>query len=273
MTRDNAIATFIMESPSQESSIENIKETKSGSIVFNSVIQEANELNRNKRIYTKEAIDGGIKHPYVLEKLAAKSWVGEENHPFDTKDNFKRFIDVDKTRATHRINRCGWNNNLLEAEVETLNNRIGKDMRELIKQEVAVSFSMRGFSPFVKELDGGITKISEGLNIICYDSVTIPSHQKAYMYANKGSQFHSARGKGLFEDGIVYDITETELRDLLRENNEHYYLVENSMLSDQLKLQATSVNMKSGSIEIHTDQGKAVSTLNKHTLDIFKRMF
>lgn len=48
-----------------------------GNTVFEAVLQDADKVNRNKRVYTSQVLHDGLKHPYVLERKATKSWYGE----------------------------------------------------------------------------------------------------------------------------------------------------------------------------------------------------
>ena len=45
-------------------------------VIIETVLQEAEEINRNKRRYTKRAIESGINHPMFQDKLKRKNLFG-----------------------------------------------------------------------------------------------------------------------------------------------------------------------------------------------------
>lgn len=44
---------------------------------INVTLQDADTLNRNKRIYPKSVLENALKAPYVQERLMTKTWYGE----------------------------------------------------------------------------------------------------------------------------------------------------------------------------------------------------
>ena len=51
------------------------KET--GRVIIQVTLQDADVVNRNKRVYPKSVLENAIKSEYVQERLATKSWYGE----------------------------------------------------------------------------------------------------------------------------------------------------------------------------------------------------
>lgn len=52
--------------------------------IFKTILQEAEKPNRNNRIYTKKAIDTALHRTIVQERLAHKTWYGENGKGLPT---------------------------------------------------------------------------------------------------------------------------------------------------------------------------------------------
>lgn len=146
--------------------------------IFKAIIQEAELPNRNKRIYSKRALEEALARPMVQEKLKNKMFVGEAGHPME--ESLQRQTYIDQRNISHIITDISWEGNLLVATVETANTSAGKDFQGLIRQGARISFSMRGVGGQVKKKDS-YDFIDGGLHILAYDWVIFPSHEKAYM--------------------------------------------------------------------------------------------
>lgn len=146
--------------------------------IFKAIIQEAELPNRNKRIYSKKALEEAIARPMFQEKLRTKNFFGEAGHPME--ESLQRQTYIDQRNISHIITEVHWEGNLLIATIETANTQAGKDFQGLIRQGSKVSFSMRGLGGSVRKKDG-YDFIDSGLHILTYDWVVFPSHEKAYM--------------------------------------------------------------------------------------------
>lgn len=52
--------------------------------IFKAILQEAEKPNRNNRIYTKKAIDEALNRTIIRERLAHKTWYGENGKGLPT---------------------------------------------------------------------------------------------------------------------------------------------------------------------------------------------
>jgi len=46
-------------------------------LTIETTLQDADTVNRNSRMYEKDALDFGLNTPYILERLKTKTWYGE----------------------------------------------------------------------------------------------------------------------------------------------------------------------------------------------------
>jgi|GEM_PF-2538964 len=151
--------------------------------VVETILQEAEADNRNKRRYDRGGLFGALKTPQIQEKLKRKTFYGEAGHPLASDDHdadLRRQTYIDQTRISHIITDLKFEGNLVKGMVESANTACGKDFQGLIRQGSEVSFSMRGIGGAAKRR-GDITLIEGPLMIICYDWVVFPSHANAYM--------------------------------------------------------------------------------------------
>lgn len=152
---------------------------KTDEFIIETVLQEAEAPNRNKRIYTKAALQSGINHPMFQEKLARKNLFGEANHPLS--DDMKRQQWVPNAHASHVIEKVWWEGNLLKGIVSACTwTPEGQAFAGAGRHGCDLAFSMRGLGGIVQRESNGITRVKDPLIIICYDWVTFPSHSNAY---------------------------------------------------------------------------------------------
>lgn len=165
---------------------------------FTAELQEAETPNRNRRIYSKEAIDSGIKHYTVQEKLRTKTFYGECNHPLSGEP--KRQMFVDQRNVSHIVTELYWKNdgNKLMGTIETADTLAGRDMRGLIMQGSQAAFSMRGISDNVKK-DGPYQRVGSPLMIVTYDWITLPSHPESYMLKENTGFLSEAVTNAMYE--------------------------------------------------------------------------
>lgn len=176
------VGYILNESNISEAELRSVERKKNGVVKMVAVLQEANLLNRNGRSYPKDVIARALETPYVVEKLKTCSFLGESNHPANA--DVQRQVSIDLNNVSHVIKKVYWDEkdpNLLLGEVETASTEIGKNFAGLISENgMQASFSMRGLGDVIKD-PKGFLKVKDPLRIVSYDSVSYPSHQKAYM--------------------------------------------------------------------------------------------
>lgn len=201
-----------------------INDKSNGVTIIDTILQEGDNKNRNKRVYPTEVINNGLKTDYVQERLRTKSWYGEAGHPLEP--SVQRQLYIDQSNISHIITKTWWVDNLLHGIVECALTDRGRDMQGLIRQGSQVAFSMRGVGP-VSEKRGDLVYIKDPLHILTYDWVIHPSHQPAYMQKiiQESASFidiKQAEKKYLEESGSYFiPLTESSIKMFINDSSKN----------------------------------------------------
>lgn len=218
---------FIIHESVLDTELTQIQKTPLGTIKFVTILQEADRQNRNKRIYPKTVIDEAIHTPYIQERLATKTLYGEAGHPMDT--SVARQTTIVQTNAAFIIEKMWWEGNLLYGLCETANTTLGRDMAGLIEQGSRVAFSLRAQGNVNRDPVSGGAVVQPGMQMITFDWVVNPSHDKAFIQsaapetrtslfgAEKVSEAAIREACMLCESGNMYEIEE-ETMEIINEN-------------------------------------------------------
>ena len=136
---------------------------------FRGKFQEAEAVNKNKRMYSYSVLNENVKK--LQECVKARGLVGELDHPEDSIIHFEK--------ASHVITKLWWEGNVLMGEGEILNTPHGKILRALINDGVRVGVSSRGVGNG-KTNENGILVIDESYKLITFDVVADPSTFAAF---------------------------------------------------------------------------------------------
>lgn len=151
---------------------------------FRGKFQEAEAVNKNKRMYSYGVLNENVKK--LQECIKARGLVGELDHPEDSIIHFEK--------ASHIITKLWWEGNVLMGEGEILNTPHGKILKALINDGVRVGVSSRGVGNG-KVNENGILVIDESYKLITFDVVADPSTFAAFQKkvgATKESQEYSS---------------------------------------------------------------------------------
>lgn len=157
---------------------------KSEKARFKMIMQEANEVNQNKRLYEKHVLSGGMEN--CKERMQRRAFLGEMDHPVPTgQETFDgiRQTTVALRDVSHLINNYEFQGNKLLGELETLDTPNGRILLGLLKDRSGIGLSMRGMA----ELDrrNGVNYVKAPLYIITFDAVSLPSHKSAVVDFNE----------------------------------------------------------------------------------------
>lgn len=142
---------------------------KGGLVKFRGKFQEAEAVNKNKRMYPYDVLQENIDR--LQEAVADRRLVGELDHPTDSIIHF--------ANASHIVTRLWWDGNLLMGEGEILNTPHGEILKALIECGVKVGISSRGVGNG-KVNEDGILVIGESYKLITFDAVADPSTFEAF---------------------------------------------------------------------------------------------
>jgi len=146
--------------------------------IFRSVIQSADDENRNKRVYPMNVLNQGMND--CRERMSRRAFVNELDHPIPSGN--KQFDAMRQTtvlldQVSHIIRDYQFEGTILKAEMETTSTPKGNILAGLMKDRSGIGFSMRGLGSV--DHMGGRNVVQGPLTIISYDAVSRPSHQGA----------------------------------------------------------------------------------------------
>lgn len=140
-----------------------------GLVKFRGKFQEAEAINKNKRMYPYDVLDENLSR--LQEAIADRRLIGELDHPTDSIIHF--------ANASHIVTKLWWEGNVLMGEGEILNTPHGKVLKALIEDGVKVGISSRGVGNG-KVNEDGILVIGESYKLITFDAVADPSTFSAF---------------------------------------------------------------------------------------------
>jgi hypothetical protein len=147
---------------------------------FRGKFQEADAVNKNKRMYPHNILDENMQR--LQETIDDGGLVGELDHPTDSIIHF--------ANASHKITKLWWEGNVMMGEGEILNTPHGKVLQALINDGVRVGISSRGVGNG-KVNEDGILVIGESYKLITFDAVADPSTYKAFQKEIMGNKRES----------------------------------------------------------------------------------
>ncbi len=141
-----------------------------GAMYLSGVMQRANSLNGNGRVYPRGVLEREVKNysKIIVESRA----LGELDHPEDSVVNLKN--------ASHMVTSLWWNGDDILGKVKVLDTPSGKILRSLVDSGVKLGISSRGLGSVREEMDGK-TIVEDDFQLICFDFVSEPSTAGAYM--------------------------------------------------------------------------------------------
>ena len=140
-----------------------------GAMFLTGVMQRANHLNGNGRIYNRPILEREVKNydKLVRERRA----LGELDHPDSAVINL--------SAACHLVTEVWWDGDAVMGKVQVLNTPSGKILKELVNSGVKLGISSRGMGS-VHESNGQ-TIVEDDFQLICFDFVSEPSTTGAFM--------------------------------------------------------------------------------------------
>lgn len=149
-----------------------IKESKlnnGGKIFLRGVLQRANTLNQNGRIYPQAVLSREIDNyqKFIRENRA----LGECDHP-DTSV-------VELKNVSHIVREAKIDGEVVTGVVELLDTPSGKILQSLVEAGITLGISSRGVGSTRKQGDSVI--VQDDFQLICFDIVSEPSTPGAFM--------------------------------------------------------------------------------------------
>lgn len=171
----------------------------SGLLKFKGKLQEAERVNKNKRMYPYAVLDENVQR--LKEVVKCRGLIGELDHPQDSIIHFKE--------ASHVITKLWWEGQILMGEGEILDTAHGKQLKALLNGGIRVGMSSRGIGNG-KVNESGVLVIGEGYKLITFDAVADPSTPEAFQekvvnrresmeYDNKNYSIEKNEGESIYK--------------------------------------------------------------------------
>jgi len=142
-----------------------------GKLILSGVMQRANATNQNGRQYPTEILQREVdkyKKVFVTEKRA----LGELDHPDSAVVNLQN--------VSHNVLDLWWDGQDVMGKIEILPTPSGNIAKNLLNSGIRLGISSRGMGS-VKNIGEGKVQVQDDFEIVCWDLVSNPSTQGAFM--------------------------------------------------------------------------------------------
>jgi len=146
------------------------KENGEKTYVIEGVFAQADQKNRNGRIYPKQIMESAV-NKYVQEQVSKKRSVGELNHPEGPT------VNLDK--VSHLITELKLVGNDVIGKAQILDTPMGKIVKGLLEGGVQLGVSTRGMGSL--EQKNGVMYVKEDFILSTVDIVQDPSAPDAFV--------------------------------------------------------------------------------------------
>jgi len=154
--------------------------TDTSRLIFRAILQEANVANNNKRIYPQETLLAIVQQ--LRDKARERKLLGELDHPQpqgDSAAKMKRSSTILLQNVCVVFRKLDFVDGHIVAECETLNTDSGRNLYNLLKDNISIGFSLRAFGDTRRTPEGLTEVLADGLNALTFDVVANPSHSNA----------------------------------------------------------------------------------------------
>lgn len=172
---ENIVGCIICEETNTNVEFKVKEVNRNGFIIAEGILQEGDEVNRNKRCYPVSELAAAINSPRTKELVESGNLKGEAGHPTDT--SLARQAKVDPTLEQVWYTKLWMDGKYVMGHFRGTNNELGKSFNEDLRDGQRPSFSLRAVGSLVNEA-GKMTV--RKMQMITYDRVYFPSHSKAY---------------------------------------------------------------------------------------------
>ena len=162
------------------------------------VMQRAEAKNQNGRVYKKPILEREVNN-YVENFVKVGNAYGELDHPESPIISLKN--------ASHIVKELWWEGDDLMGKVELLNTPAGNIVKEILKAGHAIGISSRGTGS-VQQTNEGTLMVQPDFELVCWDFVSNPSTQGAFMNPINLNEGVAVGGK--------YDKLESIINNILR---------------------------------------------------------
>ena len=157
--------------------LQEAQENSDGRLIVQGVLQRATAKNQNGRVYPKDILAREVAQ-YKKINIAENRALGELDHPEASVVNLQN--------VSHNVKDVWWEGDDVMGKVEILGTPSGNILKELLKAGITLGISSRGMGS-VKQVDEATVQVEDDFELICWDFVSNPSTQGAFMGMMKES--------------------------------------------------------------------------------------
>lgn len=154
------------------------------------VLQRANAKNQNGRIYPKPILIRESEK-YLKEFVQQRRALGELDHP-------ESRTVVNLANVAHNIIEMHWDGDDLVGTLEILDTPSGNIVKKLMLANIRLGLSSRGVGS-VENLGEGAVQVAEDYNLICFDIVSNPSTDGAFIAEGVQNALNDSRTRRINE--------------------------------------------------------------------------
>ena len=151
------------------SQIKEAREANGGKIILNGVLQKADTLNQNGRVYPRVILEREVRNyqKFIRENRA----LGECDHPESSV--------VELKNVSHIVREARMDGDVCYGAVELLDTPAGKILQSLVESGVTLGISSRGVGSTKNDMGNEV--VQDDFQLICWDFVSEPSTPGAFM--------------------------------------------------------------------------------------------
>ena len=169
---------------------------KPGVFEVTGIMQRAGAKNQNGRIYKREILEQEVQN-YIENFVKVGNAYGELDHPESAIVSLKN--------ASHVVKELWWDGDDLMGKVELLNTPSGNIVKEILRGGHTIGISSRGTGS-VSQTNEGTLVVQPDFELVCWDFVSNPSTQGAFMNPISLNEGKQAVGKYDRLDSIINNI-------------------------------------------------------------------
>ena len=173
-----------------------LTETKTGVFEVTGIMQRAGAKNQNGRIYKREILEDQVRE-YIENFVKVGNAYGELDHPESPIVSLKN--------ASHVVKELWWEGDDLMGKVELLNTPSGNIVKEILRGGHTIGISSRGTGS-VQQTNEGTLMVQPDFELVCWDFVSNPSTQGAFMNPISLNEGKKVVGKYDRLDSIINNI-------------------------------------------------------------------
>lgn len=146
-------------------------------IIVPTILQRADALNQNKRIYPRRILEREVEN--YKKAVAENRATGELDHPDSSIVSLKN--------VSHIVREIGWNGNEVVGKIEILDTPEGKIAQTLMEAGVKLGISSRGVGE-TQRTSEGYDMVDESFMLVAFDLVSEPSTHNAWLGLREGKE-------------------------------------------------------------------------------------